>query len=194
MCCPYARIRIWKVNTFQWATNLLIIAALDNTAFFKVHLQIPVSKADFTVKYNDFCSEDSSTYQKTITNTFTSVISGLLPFQIPYVELSVEDYSNSHDAVGSTPPPPSLTSGDTWYKWYSEITPDQNEVAKVKKMYKAYLKQRLQTDVIHGITVQIIKYVCHAGITVQIIKYVCHAHKDCTIKQNEKLIYFIVWL
>ncbi|KAE8282407.1 28S ribosomal protein S18b, mitochondrial [Larimichthys crocea] len=65
---------------------------------------------------------------------------GLLPFEIPFVEFSGEDYSNSHDAVGSTPPPPSLTSGDTWYKWYGEITPDENEVAKVKKTYKAYLK------------------------------------------------------
>ncbi|KAL7382405.1 hypothetical protein ABVT39_021669 [Epinephelus coioides] len=65
---------------------------------------------------------------------------GLLPFQIPYVEFSGEDYSNTHDAVGSTPPPHSLTSGDTWYKWYSEITPDETEVAKVKKTYKAYLK------------------------------------------------------
>ncbi|KAM7372706.1 hypothetical protein PAMP_007609 [Pampus punctatissimus] len=64
---------------------------------------------------------------------------GLLPIQIPYVDFSGEDYSNSHDAVGSTPPPPSLTSGNTWYKWYSELTPDQNEVAKVKKTYKAYL-------------------------------------------------------
>ncbi|XP_068455203.1 small ribosomal subunit protein mS40 [Clinocottus analis] len=65
---------------------------------------------------------------------------GFLPFQIPFVEFSGADYSNSHDAVGSTPPPQSLTSGETWYKWYSEITPDENEVAKVKKTYKAYLK------------------------------------------------------
>ncbi|KAK2921445.1 28S ribosomal protein S18b, mitochondrial [Channa argus] len=65
---------------------------------------------------------------------------GLLSFQIPYVEFSGEDFSNSHDAVGCTPPPPSLTAGDTWYKWYGEITPDENQVAKVKKMYKAYLK------------------------------------------------------
>ncbi|XP_054461677.1 28S ribosomal protein S18b, mitochondrial [Anoplopoma fimbria] len=65
---------------------------------------------------------------------------GFLPFQIPYVEFSGEDYSNSHDAVGSTPPPQLLTSGETWYKWYSEITPDETEVAKVKKTYKAYLK------------------------------------------------------
>ncbi|XP_018550987.1 28S ribosomal protein S18b, mitochondrial [Lates calcarifer] len=65
---------------------------------------------------------------------------GLLPFQIPHVEFLGEDFSNSHDAVGSTPPPPSLTSGDTWYKWYGEIVPDENEVTKVKKTYKAYLK------------------------------------------------------
>ncbi|XP_035489020.1 28S ribosomal protein S18b, mitochondrial isoform X1 [Scophthalmus maximus] len=65
---------------------------------------------------------------------------GLLSFQIPYVEFSGEDFSNSHDAVGSTPSPPSLTSGDTWYYWYSEIMPDDREVAKVKKTYKAYLK------------------------------------------------------
>ncbi|XP_040909789.1 28S ribosomal protein S18b, mitochondrial [Toxotes jaculatrix] len=65
---------------------------------------------------------------------------GLLSFQIPHVEFSGEDYSNSHDAVGSTPPPPSLTSGDIWYKWYGEIMADEKEVAKVKKIYKAYLK------------------------------------------------------
>ncbi|XP_029022080.1 28S ribosomal protein S18b, mitochondrial [Betta splendens] len=65
---------------------------------------------------------------------------GLLSFQIPYVEYSGEDYSNFHDAVGCTPPPTSLTSGDTWYKWYSEITPDEDQVAKVKKTYKAFLK------------------------------------------------------
>ncbi|XP_056290160.1 28S ribosomal protein S18b, mitochondrial [Pseudoliparis swirei] len=65
---------------------------------------------------------------------------GFLPFQIPYVEFSGEDYSNSHDAVGSTSPPQSLASGETWYKWYSEITPDEKEVAKVRRTYKAYLK------------------------------------------------------
>ncbi|XP_017292939.3 28S ribosomal protein S18b, mitochondrial [Kryptolebias marmoratus] len=65
---------------------------------------------------------------------------GLIPFQIPHVNFSGEDYSNTHDAVGPTPPPPSLTSGETWYPWYGEITPDDNQVAKVKKTYKAYLK------------------------------------------------------
>ncbi|KAK6323956.1 hypothetical protein J4Q44_G00062950 [Coregonus suidteri] len=62
---------------------------------------------------------------------------GLLPFQVPHVDFSGEDYSNSHDAVGSTPPPPTMTP---WYWWYHTIQPDETEVAKVKKTYKAYLK------------------------------------------------------
>ncbi|CAB1320725.1 unnamed protein product [Coregonus sp. 'balchen'] len=65
---------------------------------------------------------------------------GLLPFQVPHVDFSGEDYSNCHDAVGSTPPPPTMTSGDPWYRWYHTIQPDETEVAKVKKTYKAYLK------------------------------------------------------
>lgn len=68
-------------------------------------------------------------------------LSGLLPFQIPYVEFSGEDYSNSHPAVGYTPPPSNLTSGDPWYKWYGTMEADEKEVAKVKKIYKAYLKE-----------------------------------------------------
>ncbi|KAM9737518.1 small ribosomal subunit protein mS40 [Menidia menidia] len=65
---------------------------------------------------------------------------GLLPFQIPHVEFSGEDYSNSHDAVGCTSPPPSLAAGASWYDWYGEVSPDPSEVAKVKRLYKAYLK------------------------------------------------------
>lgn len=55
------------------------------------------------------------------------------------MEFSEEDYSNSHDAVGLTAslqPPAS-----TYYSWYGEITPDEEEVAKVKKTYKAYIKR-----------------------------------------------------
>ncbi|XP_029975881.1 small ribosomal subunit protein mS40 [Salarias fasciatus] len=63
---------------------------------------------------------------------------GLLPFQIPYVDFTAEDYSNSHQAVGCTPPPPS--PGDSWYHWYQEMTPDAGAVAKVKKIYRDYLK------------------------------------------------------
>ncbi|XP_060916181.1 28S ribosomal protein S18b, mitochondrial [Labrus mixtus] len=79
--------------------------------------------------------------QKKLTEAInTSRDHGLLPFQIPYVEFLEEDYSNSHDAVGSTPPAPSLMSGDSWYTWYGDITPDEGEVAKVRKTYRAYLK------------------------------------------------------
>ncbi|XP_016896824.1 small ribosomal subunit protein mS40 isoform X2 [Cynoglossus semilaevis] len=65
---------------------------------------------------------------------------GFLTFQIPYVHFSEQDFSSSHDAVGKTPPPPSLSAGDSWYKWYGEIIPDETEVAKVKKIYADYLK------------------------------------------------------
>ncbi|KAK0142357.1 28S ribosomal protein S18b, mitochondrial [Merluccius polli] len=65
---------------------------------------------------------------------------GLLPFQIPHVEFMTENFSNSHDAVGSTPTSKCLTSGKPWYIWYGKMVPDEKEVAKVKKIYKAYLK------------------------------------------------------
>lgn len=79
--------------------------------------------------------------QKKLTEAInTAQDHGLLHFQIPYVEFLEEEYSNSHDAVGTTPPPKFLTPGDTWYKWYGEMTPEESEVAKVKKIYKAYLK------------------------------------------------------
>lgn len=73
-------------------------------------------------------------------STLSIFFPGLLPFQVPHVDFSGEDYSNCHDAVGSTPPPPTITSGDPWYRWYHTIQPDETEVAKVKKTYKAYLK------------------------------------------------------
>lgn len=66
-------------------------------------------------------------------------LSGLLLFHIPFVEYSGEDYSNSHDAVGLTASLQSPTS--TFYYWYGEITPDENEVAQLKTTYKAYLKR-----------------------------------------------------
>lgn len=64
---------------------------------------------------------------------------GLMPSHVPPVEFSAEDYSTSHDAVGSTPPLPSASS-DTWYRWYGTMEPDESEVARVKKTYAAYLK------------------------------------------------------
>lgn len=64
---------------------------------------------------------------------------GLIPFQVPHIDFTGEDYSNSHDAVGCTSPP-ALATGEPWYKWYHRMEPDERELAKVKKIYKAYLK------------------------------------------------------
>ncbi|KAM4725860.1 small ribosomal subunit protein mS40 isoform 2-T2 [Anableps anableps] len=71
---------------------------------------------------------------------YDPTLTGLLPFTIPDVGFSGEDYSNTHDAVGLTSPPSSLISSEPWYKWYKEITPDDKKVDQVKKTYKAYLK------------------------------------------------------
>lgn len=66
-------------------------------------------------------------------------LSGLLLFHVPFMDFSGEDYSNSHDAVGLTAslqPPAS-----TLYEWYAQRTPDEEEVARVKKNYEAYLQR-----------------------------------------------------
>ncbi|XP_076864626.1 small ribosomal subunit protein mS40 [Brachyhypopomus gauderio] len=65
---------------------------------------------------------------------------GLIPSQLPFVDYSGEDYSNSHGAVGRTPPPPNYTTAEPWYSWYGNIEPNEQELARVKKTYKAYLK------------------------------------------------------
>ncbi|XP_072532037.1 small ribosomal subunit protein mS40 [Salminus brasiliensis] len=65
---------------------------------------------------------------------------GLLPTELPFVDYAGEDYSNSHGAVGHTPPPPSKTTDEPWYSWYGHIEPNERELARVKKIYKAYLK------------------------------------------------------
>lgn len=60
--------------------------------------------------------------------------------KLPFVDYSGEDYSNSHGAVACTPAPPSHTTGEPWYSWYGDIEPNEKEVARVKKIYKEYLK------------------------------------------------------
>lgn len=63
-------------------------------------------------------------------------LSGLILVQVPFVDFSGEDYSNSHDAVGLTAPlqPPTSTLYD-WYTWWA---PDEKEVARVRRRYEAF--------------------------------------------------------
>lgn len=63
-----------------------------------------------------------------------------MPVQVPHVDFSGEDYSNSHAALGSTPPPSTVKAGEPWYYWYGTLTPDERELARVKRIYKPYLK------------------------------------------------------
>uniref|UniRef100_UPI00398E658F small ribosomal subunit protein mS40 n=1 Tax=Pristiophorus japonicus TaxID=55135 RepID=UPI00398E658F len=64
---------------------------------------------------------------------------GLLSFQIPHVEIDPNDYSGSHGAVGKTPPPPQQEG--PWYSWYQWQAPPEKEVARIRKMYKPFLKE-----------------------------------------------------
>uniref|UniRef100_A0A3Q0RWK1 Small ribosomal subunit protein mS40 n=1 Tax=Amphilophus citrinellus TaxID=61819 RepID=A0A3Q0RWK1_AMPCI len=101
-----------------------------------IHHQVGSPTHVLILLFSGVCMKQQKKLNKAIN---TAKDHGFLPFQIPHVEFSGEDYSNSHDAVGTTPPPPFLSFGDNWYKWYGKILPDENEVAKVKKTYKAYL-------------------------------------------------------
>ncbi|KTG02488.1 hypothetical protein cypCar_00002042 [Cyprinus carpio] len=56
------------------------------------------------------------------------------------IDYSKEDYSNTHGAVAATPAPSSLRSGELWYPWYGSIKPDERELARVKRIYKDFLK------------------------------------------------------
>lgn len=65
---------------------------------------------------------------------------GLIPTQLPFVDYSGEDFSNSHGAVGRTPVPPAYAHGEPWYAWYGDIEPNELELSRIKKIYKPYLK------------------------------------------------------
>uniref|UniRef100_A0A674DVU9 Mitochondrial ribosomal protein S18B n=1 Tax=Salmo trutta TaxID=8032 RepID=A0A674DVU9_SALTR len=56
-----------------------------------------------------------------------SIFPGLLPFQVPHVDFTGEDYSNSYDSVGSAPPPPTMTP---WYRWYHTQFPNHFHLYK----------------------------------------------------------------
>ncbi|MBN3307239.1 RT18B protein, partial [Amia calva] len=96
--------------------------------------------------------------QKNLTKAIeTAKDHGLLPFHVPFVDFEGEDYSNTHSAVTHTPPPPFLTAkaeggensssgGQPWYSWYHPTQPDPQELCRVTKLYRKYLKQEVPTS------------------------------------------------
>ncbi|XP_049649006.1 28S ribosomal protein S18b, mitochondrial [Accipiter gentilis] len=66
---------------------------------------------------------------------------GLLWLQVPYVPVPQDDFSNQHPAVGKTPPAPVLAPGHPWYPWYEWQPPPAAAVARIRRLYKDYLKE-----------------------------------------------------
>ncbi|XP_024070260.2 28S ribosomal protein S18b, mitochondrial [Terrapene carolina triunguis] len=66
---------------------------------------------------------------------------GLLSYRIPLVTLQGEDYTNQHQAVAKTPPAPSLQSQAPWYPWYEWQQPPEKDIARIRRIYKDYLKE-----------------------------------------------------
>lgn len=75
-----------------------------------------------------------------LTSCFSSP-QGLLSFRIPLVTLQGEDYTNQHQAVAKTPPAPSLQSQTPWYPWYEWQQPPEKDIARIRRIYKDYLKE-----------------------------------------------------
>nr|XP_033772810.1 28S ribosomal protein S18b, mitochondrial isoform X2 [Geotrypetes seraphini] len=80
--------------------------------------------------------------QKNLTNAITQARDhGLLSFHIPIIEFQpTADYSNTHAAVNKTPPAAALQNQTAWYPWYDWQQPPEKEVARLRKMYKPFLK------------------------------------------------------
>ncbi|NXH45131.1 RT18B protein, partial [Dicaeum eximium] len=67
---------------------------------------------------------------------------GLLWLQVPFVPVPEEDFSNRHAAVGKTPPAPALRGpGRAWYPWYEWQQPPAAEVARMRRLYRDFLKE-----------------------------------------------------
>ncbi|XP_066842934.1 small ribosomal subunit protein mS40 isoform X1 [Anser cygnoides] len=66
---------------------------------------------------------------------------GLLWLRIPFVPVPQDDFAARPPAVGKTPPAPQLTAGRAWYPWYDWQQPPPDAVARLRRLYKDYLRQ-----------------------------------------------------
>ncbi|KAG8448688.1 hypothetical protein GDO86_015676 [Hymenochirus boettgeri] len=62
---------------------------------------------------------------------------GYLSLYIPHIELPYEEYLNTHGAVSRTLPPKT----GSWYPWYDWQEPKLQDVSRIQKLYKPYLKE-----------------------------------------------------
>ena len=67
--------------------------------------------------------------------------SGLLWLRVPFVPVPSDDYLTLHSAIGKTPPGPQLREGSAWYPWYEWQQPPAAAVARLRRIYKDYLKE-----------------------------------------------------
>ncbi|XP_051776657.1 28S ribosomal protein S18b, mitochondrial isoform X3 [Erpetoichthys calabaricus] len=65
---------------------------------------------------------------------------GLIPYQVPFVEFRIENYTNLHSAVNKTPSAPGVNESTSWYFWYDWNEPPEKEIAKLHKIYHKYVK------------------------------------------------------
>ncbi|XP_075042724.1 small ribosomal subunit protein mS40 [Mixophyes fleayi] len=65
--------------------------------------------------------------------------SGFLPVMVPHKDVTFGNYTYTHGAVVQTPPAPA----GPWYSWYEWQEPSPQEVARLKKLYKPYLKEMM---------------------------------------------------
>ncbi|XP_010725487.1 28S ribosomal protein S18b, mitochondrial [Meleagris gallopavo] len=66
---------------------------------------------------------------------------GLLWLRVPFVPTPSDDYLTQHSAVGKTPPGPQLREGRVWYPWYEWQQPPAAAIARLRRIYKDYLKE-----------------------------------------------------
>uniref|UniRef100_A0A8C2SUA8 Uncharacterized protein n=1 Tax=Coturnix japonica TaxID=93934 RepID=A0A8C2SUA8_COTJA len=66
---------------------------------------------------------------------------GLLWLRVPFVPPPSDDYLTIHSAIGKTPPGPQLKEGRAWYPWYQWQQPPAAAIARLRRIYKDYLKE-----------------------------------------------------
>uniref|UniRef100_A0A8D0HIF8 Small ribosomal subunit protein mS40 n=1 Tax=Sphenodon punctatus TaxID=8508 RepID=A0A8D0HIF8_SPHPU len=66
---------------------------------------------------------------------------GLMSCHIPFTDFRGADYSNQHASVSKTPPSPALQSKTAWYEWYEWQQPLEKDIARIRRIYKNFLKE-----------------------------------------------------